>query len=164
MYHSVPVFLRACFNPWQFFQCVTGTQRNDRVRFGITDSVVNVWTPLRTDRVKCYTLYFLCQSTTRKRKLCCDLPKQSTFHLLNLCLPYSNSSPHNNALYTHRLILSFTDDFLCRLATPWKLKIAAPKAAATALLVASVPLSTDYYFSLCHALVVDFYNYVPWHR
>jgi len=30
MYHSVPVFLRACFNPWQFFQCVTGTQRNDQ--------------------------------------------------------------------------------------------------------------------------------------
>ena len=33
-----------------------------------------------------------------------------------------------------------TDYYLCRLATPWKLKITAPQAATTALLVAGVAL------------------------
>jgi len=33
-----------------------------------------------------------------------------------------------------------TDYYLCRLATPWKLKITAPQAATTALLIAGVAL------------------------
>ena len=35
-------------------------------------------------------------------KPCCDLPKQSTFPLLLLCLLYSNSSPHYNTFHTHK--------------------------------------------------------------
>ena len=36
-------------------------------------------------------------------KPCCDLPKQSTFPLLLLCLLYSNSSPHYNTSHTHKI-------------------------------------------------------------
>jgi len=63
--------------------------------------------------------------------------------LCSICLLHSNSNPHNHALHTHRLILQFTDYYLCRLATPWKLKITALQTATMALLVAGV--------ALCHA-------------
>jgi len=46
-----------------------------------------------------------------------------------------------------------TDYYLCRLATPWKLKITAPQATTTALLVAGL--------ALWHAPGGRFYNYVP---
>jgi len=39
-------------------------------------------------------------------KPCCDLPKQSTFPLLLLCLLYSNSSPHYNTFHTYNILLS----------------------------------------------------------
>jgi len=61
--------------------------------------------------------------------------------LCSICLLYSTSNPHNNALHTHSLILSCTDYYLCRLATPRKRKITAPQTATMALLVAGVALS-----------------------
>ena len=63
MDHSVPVFLSACFNPWQFFQCVTGTKRNDQpARRGHAHKhVYFVWkmfvTPTTITNRPCQTLY-----------------------------------------------------------------------------------------------------------
>ena len=41
-----------------------------------------------------------------KVKPCCDLPKERTFPLFLLCLLHINCNSHNDALQTHRLILS----------------------------------------------------------
>jgi len=75
-------------------------------------------------------------------KSSCDLPKQSTFPLLLLCLLYSNSSPHYNTFHNHKILLR------CSYSQPWirvpqkttrtkgnKMEnyITAPKATATYL-------------------------------
>ena len=75
-------------------------------------------------------------------KPCSDLPKQSTFPLLLLCLLYSNSSPHYNTFHTHKHYLvaptmdqraTTTDYYLNGRETKCKHKITAPQATATYL-------------------------------
>ena len=65
-------------------------------------------------------------------------------HFLRLTYVYLTRTPAHIPTISiptdHWLILSFTDYFLWRLPTPWKLIITAPQAATTALLVAGVTL------------------------
>ena len=68
MYHSVPVFLRARFNPPQFFNALQG--RNDNIRQpDASMQPSDAFSPLRTGLDKCYTTQFQCKSTTSKRKI-----------------------------------------------------------------------------------------------
>jgi len=67
MCHSVPVFLRARFNPLQFLNPLQG--RNHKIN--LPDASMHpsdAFSPLRTGLDKCYTQHFQCKSTTRKRK------------------------------------------------------------------------------------------------
>ena len=66
MCHSVPVFLRARFNPL-VFQFVTGAQPREQParRYHAPKRRVS---PSRTGLDKCYTAHFQCKSTTRKRQ------------------------------------------------------------------------------------------------
>jgi len=67
MCHSVPVFLRARFNPLQFFNPLQ--TRNHTIN--LSDASMHAsdaFSPLRTGLDKCYPPHFQCKSTTRKRK------------------------------------------------------------------------------------------------
>jgi len=67
MCHSVPVFLRARFNPLQLFNPLLG--RNHTI--SLPDASMhpsNAISPLRTGLDKCYTPHFQYKSTTSKRK------------------------------------------------------------------------------------------------
>ena len=67
MCHSFPVFLRARFNPIQFFNPLQG--RNHTI--SLPDASMhpsNAFSPLRTGLDKCYTTHFRCKSTTGRRK------------------------------------------------------------------------------------------------
>jgi len=94
MCHSVPVFLRAHFNPLQFsIRYRDSTTRYDSQTQAHIHVTPKPWQMLRTTlpTPNCYA--------------CCDLPKQSTFPLLLLCLLHSNCSP-NDTFHNHYLILS----------------------------------------------------------
>jgi len=68
MCHSVPVFLRARFNPLQFFNALQGRYHTmsqpDAIRIVVKQRVRQLGTGLD----KCYTPHFQCQSLTSKRK------------------------------------------------------------------------------------------------
>jgi hypothetical protein len=139
-------------------QCVTGTHPNDKParRQHVPKHIFRVENVLNALVHYEQTLSSALHHTSNVGLLqenvtpCCDLPKQNTFPLLLLSLLHWNSqimttsSPHNEALQTHILILPFTqrllyqlanttDDYLYRRETPWKRYITAPQAAATSL-------------------------------
>ena len=104
MCHSVPVFLRARFNPLQFFNALQG--RNHKTsQPDASMHPSDAFSPLRmafTNATHHTSNASLLQASL---KPCCDLPKQNTFPLLLLCLLYSNSSPHYNTFHTHKILL-----------------------------------------------------------
>jgi len=106
MCHSVPVFLRARFNPLQCFNPLQGrTHKISQPDASMHPS--DAFSSLRTGLDKCYTQHTCNVSLLQASvKPCCDLPKQRTFPLLLLCLLYSNSSPHYNTFHTHKILVS----------------------------------------------------------
>jgi len=104
MCHSVPVFLRARFNPLQFFNLLQGRYH----KISQPDASMHpsdAFSPLRmafTNATQHTSNVSLLQASV---KPCCDLPKQSTFPLLLFCLLYSNTSPHYNTFHTHKILL-----------------------------------------------------------
>ena len=98
MCHSVPVFLRARFNPLQFLNALQGrnhTISQQDASMHPSDAYVHYELAL-TNAIRHTSNVSLLQGNV---KPCCDLPKQSTFPLFLLSLQYSNSSPHNDTFH-----------------------------------------------------------------
>ena len=97
--HSVPVLLRAHFNPLQFFNSLLG--RNHTISLPDVSMHPSIaFSPLQTGLDKCYTTHFRCKSTTSKRKTLLRLtetehisfaPVMSTIHELQPT--YNNFTP-----------------------------------------------------------------------
>jgi len=112
------VFLRARFNPLQFFNALQG-----RNTISQPDASKPPSNAIKKGLYKCYTTYFQCQSATSKRETLLRLTE--TEHISFACLIYSDSRPHNDDFHAHSVTLSLhqlantTNYYYNRNETPW---------------------------------------------
>jgi hypothetical protein len=153
MYHSVPVFLRACFNQSVFSMLYSdAAKRSASQTIACTqtcifrvENVCNVY--LHYEQTLSNAIHYTSNVSLLQASVNFAVTYRNRAHFNCSIYVYSTRGPcaHNNALHTHRLMLSFTDYYLRILATSWKLKITTPQAATTALLVANVALSCSWW-------------------
>ena len=124
MYHSVPVFLRSCFNPTVFsMRYRDATKRSVSQTLACTqtcifrvEKVSNAY--LHYEQTLSGAIHYTSNVNLLQESVNFAVSYRNREHFLcSICLLHSNSSPHNHALHTHRLILSFTDYYLYRFPT-----------------------------------------------
>jgi len=115
-------FLRARFNPLQFFNPLQGrNHKNSQPDASMHPS--DAFSPLRTCLDKCYTQHFQCKSTTRKRKTLLRLTETEHISLFLLSLLYSNSSPHTDTFHAHKTLNLCSNSHIPQITTRTKTKL-----------------------------------------
>ena len=99
MCHSVPVFLRARFNPLQFLNALQG--RNHMISLpNASMHPSDAFSPLRTGLDKCYTTHFQCKSTTSKRKTLLRLTETEHISFASVLSTILETPAHITTLFT----------------------------------------------------------------